>query len=100
MEALKDVQLNLTDINFTIKKGELVCIVGGIGAGKSSLLYSLLGEMKYRESLGQPKITVNGTMSLVTQKPWIVNDTVRNNIVFGERFDPAKYKEIIKYACL
>ena len=92
--------MNLIDLNFSIKKGELVCIVGGIGCGKSSLLYSLLGEMKFKESLGRPKLTVNGTMSLVTQKPWIVNDTVRNNIVFGERFDPLRYKETIKYACL
>ena len=92
--------MNLIDLNFSIKKGELVCIVGGIGSGKSSLLYSLLGEMKFKESLGRPKMTVNGTMSLVTQKPWIVNDTVKNNIIFGERFDPARYKETIKYACL
>jgi ABC-type multidrug transport system fused ATPase/permease subunit len=98
--AIKQPELNLIDLNFSIKKGELVCIVGGIGCGKSSLLYSLLGEMKFKESLGRPKVTVNGTMSLVTQKPWIVNDTVRNNIVFGERFDPVRYKETIKYACL
>lgn len=100
MIALKQSELNLIDLNFSIKKGELVCIIGGIGTGKSSLLYSLLGEMKFKESMGRPKITVNGTMSLVTQKPWIVNDTVRNNITFGERFETGKYKEIIKYACL
>jgi ATP-binding cassette subfamily C (CFTR/MRP) protein 1 len=76
----KLVDLNLVDMNFTIKKGEMVAIIGGIGAGKSSLLYSLLGEMKYQE---KPRVTINGTMSLVTQKPWIVNDTVKNNILFG-----------------
>lgn len=32
---------------------------------------------------GKPQVKVNGTMSLVTQKPWIMNDTVKNNIVFG-----------------
>lgn len=32
----------------------------------------------------KPKITLNGNVSLVTQKPWIINDTVRNNIVFGK----------------
>jgi ATP-binding cassette, subfamily C (CFTR/MRP), member 1 len=100
VEIKREPELILQDVNFSIKKGELVCIVGGIGAGKSSLLYSLLGEMKFKENLGRPKVTVNGTMSLVTQKPWIVNDTVRNNITFGERFDQAKYKEVIKYACL
>jgi ABC-type transport system involved in cytochrome bd biosynthesis fused ATPase/permease subunit len=67
-------------LNFSIKKGEIVAIIGGIGSGKSSLLYSLLGEMKFQD---KPKVTINGTMSLVTQKPWIINDTVKNNIVFG-----------------
>jgi len=100
LAVIKQPELNLIDLNFSIKKGEMVCVVGGIGSGKSSLLYSLLGEMKFKDSLGKPKMTVNGTMSLVTQKPWIVNDTVKNNIVFGERFDPVRYKEIIKYACL
>jgi ATP-binding cassette, subfamily C (CFTR/MRP), member 1 len=70
-------------MNFSIKRGEFVAIIGGIGAGKSSLLYSLLGEMKFKENLTKPRIAVNGSLSLVTQKPWIVNDTVKNNIVFG-----------------
>lgn len=61
----------------------MVAIIGGIGAGKSSLLYSLLGEMKFKENLPKPRLSVNGSISLVTQKPWIVNDTVKNNIVFG-----------------
>jgi ABC-type multidrug transport system ATPase subunit len=30
-------------MNFTFKRGEIVAIIGGIGAGKSSLMYSLLG---------------------------------------------------------
>ena len=74
--------LNLMDMNFTIKRGEFVAVIGGIGAGKSSLMYSLLGEMKFKEN-NKPRVAVNGSLSLVTQKPWIVNDTVKNNIVFG-----------------
>lgn len=70
-------------MNFNIKKGEMVAIIGGIGSGKSSLLYSLLGEMKYKQNMTKPRVNVKGTMALVTQKPWIVNDTVKNNIVFG-----------------
>jgi ATP-binding cassette subfamily C (CFTR/MRP) protein 1 len=61
----------------------MVAIIGGIGSGKTSLLYSLLGEMKYKQNMAKPRVSVNGSISLVTQKPWIVNDTVRNNIVFG-----------------
>ena len=39
-------------------------------------------------------------MSLVTQKPWIVNDTVRNNIIFGKEYNRKKYQEVIHYASL
>jgi ABC-type transport system involved in cytochrome bd biosynthesis fused ATPase/permease subunit len=77
-----------------------MAIIGDIGSGKSSLMYSLLGEMKYKDNLARPKVTVNGTISLVTQKPWIVNDTVRNNITFGKEYNRQKYREVIKYACL
>ena len=62
----------------------MVAIIGDIGSGKSSLIYSLLGEMKFPTTEERPRVTINGSMSLVTQKPWIVNDTVRNNIVFGK----------------
>lgn len=62
----------------------MVAIIGDIGAGKSSLVYSLLGQMKFRATKERPRVVINGSMSLVTQKPWIVNDTVRNNIIFGK----------------
>lgn len=93
-------QLTLSDMNFTVKRGEMVAIMGDIGSGKSSLMYSLLGEMKFKENLPKPRVAVNGTISLVTQKPWIINDTVRNNILFGKPYNKKKYEEIIHYACL
>jgi ABC-type multidrug transport system fused ATPase/permease subunit len=40
--------------------------------------------MKFPENGIRPKMKINGSLSLVTQKPWIVNDTVRNNILFGK----------------
>ena len=33
-------------VNFEVKAGELVAVVGQVGAGKSSLIQALLGEMK------------------------------------------------------
>lgn len=56
--------------------------------------------MKFPTNQNQPKVTINGSMSLVTQKPWIVNDTVRNNIVFGKEYNRRKYQEVIHYASL
>jgi ABC-type multidrug transport system fused ATPase/permease subunit len=95
-----ETPLTLTDMNFTVKRGEIVAIIGDIGSGKSSLMYSLLGEMKFKENLPRPRVAVNGTLSLVTQKPWIVNDTVMNNILFGKPYNKKKYEDTIHYACL
>ena len=43
-----DQQANwrLEDINMSISHGQLVALVGSVGAGKSSILSALLGEMK------------------------------------------------------
>ena len=35
-------------VNFEVKAGELVAVVGQVGAGKSSLIQALLGEMEKR----------------------------------------------------
>jgi ABC-type glutathione transport system ATPase component len=37
---------NLEGINFQVKRGEFVAIVGTVGSGKSSFLLALLGEME------------------------------------------------------
>lgn len=37
----------LKDIAFNIKQGEFVCIVGDVGAGKSSFLMSIIGDLLY-----------------------------------------------------
>lgn len=97
---MADNSYHLRDLNFRIKKGEMVAVIGGIGAGKSSLMYSLLGEMKFPVNENRPRVTINGSMSLVTQKPWIVNDTVRNNIIFGKEYNRKKYQDVVHYACL
>ncbi len=39
----------LKDVNIKIPKGKLVFIIGRVGSGKSSLLYSIAGEMKVQK---------------------------------------------------
>jgi iron(III) transport system ATP-binding protein len=41
--------LNLKDIDLQIKAGEFVCIIGEVGAGKSSLLKAIIGDLLYIE---------------------------------------------------
>ena len=52
------------------------------------------------DKVGNPHITVNGTIAYASQVPWIMNDTIRNNILFGKPYDEKRYKEAIKYSSL
>ena len=48
----------------------------------------------------QPEIIINGDISQVPQQAWILNTTVKNNILFGQEFDQNKYDQALKYSCL
>jgi ATP-binding cassette, subfamily C (CFTR/MRP), member 1 len=86
----------IKDINFQIKRGEFVVIVGEIGAGKSSLLSALVGEMRKTEG----QILLGGTVGYCPQTAWIRNATVKSNILFGREFDQEKYDEVIEACAL
>ena len=48
----------------------------------------------------KPEIIINGDISQVPQQAWILNTTIKNNILFGQEFDQRRYDEAIKYSCL
>ena len=83
----------LKNINFTIKKGELIGIIGEVGSGKSSLLQSILNSLILLNPINCSGIHINGKLGYVSQISWIKNDTIKNNIfiLFYEKYE----KEII-----
>ena len=83
----------LKNINCEIKNGEFVCIIGEVGCGKSSLLQALLNSMLPLS--GNSKLYVNGSISYVSQIPWIRSATIRDNILFYQPYDEERYKKII-----
>lgn len=86
----------LERIDLSARKGELSCIVGRVGAGKSSLLQSILGEL-WKE---HGEVTVRGRIAYVAQAPWVMNASVRENIVFGHRWDPEFYDLTVEACAL
>ncbi|KAL4991982.1 P-loop containing nucleoside triphosphate hydrolase protein [Aspergillus falconensis] len=84
----------LEKIDLSCRKGELNCIVGRVGSGKSSLLQALLGDLWKTEG----EVIVRGRIAYVAQAAWIMNASVRENIVFGHRWDPQFY-ELTVEAC-
>ncbi|KAK5629615.1 hypothetical protein RRF57_005330 [Xylaria bambusicola] len=86
----------LSDINFTARKGDLNCIVGRVGQGKSSLLQSILGDLWKIDG----EVRVNGAVAYASQQPWIMNATVKENIIFGHRYDSNFYEKTVKACAL
>jgi ABC-type multidrug transport system fused ATPase/permease subunit len=86
----------LTDINFTAYKGELSCVVGRVGAGKSSFLQSILGSLWKAKGSAE----VRGTIAYASQQCWILNATVKENIVFGYKWDADFYEKTVKACAL
>ena len=72
--------LSLRRVTMQVKRGEFVAVVGGVGAGKSTLINSILGEGR---PLTGTELAVKGKLGTFVQSPFILNDTVRNNILFG-----------------
>ncbi|CAD8136284.1 unnamed protein product [Paramecium pentaurelia] len=90
----------LKNIKLKIDIGEFVTIIGDVASGKSSLISAILGEMVYNVSRLPPMIKINGRIAYVSQKSWIQNATLKDNILFGLPYDEKRYKDAITYSCL
>lgn len=79
----------LDNINLKLQKG-LTVITGQLGCGKTSLLKAALNA--YPLELGE--VRTKGLKSYASQDPWLFPATIKQNIVFGERYDEKRYKKV------
>lgn len=87
----------------SIETGELVLIVGRVGAGKTTLLLSLLNELPLSLTTCCVIKFVDGsnkTLSYAPQEAWIFPGSIRDNILLTDRYDPARYNEVLACCCL
>ncbi|KAI9501994.1 P-loop containing nucleoside triphosphate hydrolase protein [Coemansia spiralis] len=86
----------LRNISIECKRDELVAVVGRVGSGKSSLVSSILGDMI--KSAGS--VEIQGSVAYVPQQAWIMNATLRDNILFGHKYDEEFYNRVINACAL
>uniref|UniRef100_A0A8C2SU70 ATP binding cassette subfamily C member 9 n=1 Tax=Coturnix japonica TaxID=93934 RepID=A0A8C2SU70_COTJA len=97
----------LSNINIRIPTGQMTMIVGQVGCGKSSLLLAILGEMQTLEgkvhwsnvnetepSFEASRSKNRYSVAYAAQKPWLLNATVEENIIFGSPFNKQRYKAV------
>lgn len=94
--ALKNID------HFEAKKGMLTCVVGRVGSGKSTLLRAILGQLPCKSGSREfipPEVVVRAkSVAYCPQSPWVMNASIKDNILFGHRYDEAYYNLTIK-AC-
>ena len=100
VRKLKSLQIEsksilLKDISFSVKKGEFIAILGPTGSGKSCLLNAILNNYVPYFNNNSSKLILNGEISYANQQPWIMTDTVKNNIIFNRDFDEDRYNKVI-----
>ncbi|XP_067646399.1 probable multidrug resistance-associated protein lethal(2)03659 [Eurosta solidaginis] len=93
---VKSTEYTLDDVNLRVQPGTLVAIIGPVGSGKSSLVQSILGELRPESG----SIKVNGTFSYASQEPWLFTGTVRQNILFGHPMNRRRYQQVVKKCAL
>ena len=82
----------LSEISLSFEKGGLCCLTGKVGSGKTTLLQALAGELEAR-------VTRNCTsIAYAAQTPWIMNGSIKDNIIMGRKFEARWYDEVVE-AC-
>ncbi|KAJ2559370.1 hypothetical protein EV175_000370 [Coemansia sp. RSA 1933] len=76
--------------------GQVVAVRGPLKSGKTTLMMAILGELELLSGTS----CVTGSLAYVCEHPWIMNGTVRENILFGKPFEKQRYGEVIRACCL
>ncbi|KAF5647245.1 multidrug resistance-associated 1 [Fusarium sp. NRRL 52700] len=85
----------LQDLSFIMGRNQLVLLLGPVASGKTTLLKALLGEVPY--ITGSIDVHSKG-IAWCEQSPWLLNRTIRENIVGYSHFDPVLYQAVVE-AC-
>ncbi|CAH7458695.1 Abcc6 [Phodopus roborovskii] len=86
----------LHGINLAVPQGCLLAVVGPVGAGKSSLLSALLGELLKVEG----SVSVEGSVAYVPQEAWVQNTSLVENVCFRQDLDLPWLQKVLEACAL
>ncbi len=86
----------LRDIDVEVATGTLTAVVGPSGAGKTALISALLEEIDRLR--GNVAWHLPSAVAFTGQNPWLLNASVRDNILLGRPFKEKRYQKVLS-AC-
>ncbi|XP_051908218.1 multidrug resistance-associated protein 4 isoform X1 [Hippocampus zosterae] len=86
----------LQNVTLSLTGKQLLAVIGPVGAGKSSLLSSILGELPVEKG----GMKVKGQLTYAAQQPWVFPGTIRSNILFGKEMDLRMYERVLRACAL
>jgi ABC-type multidrug transport system fused ATPase/permease subunit len=100
--------------SISLREGQLALVVGSVGAGKSSLIMSILGELRFKGSIAFDHplniLRVDGhdeecvarfspiVVGYTAQQPFIAQGTLRSNVLYGLPYLSGRYAGVVR-AC-
>ncbi|XP_036317411.1 multidrug resistance-associated protein 7-like [Rhagoletis pomonella] len=87
----------LENVNLTVKKGDVICLEGPVGGGKSAFIDAIVASVNCTSGSVCVHELTSG-FGYVPQTPWLQRGTIRDKIIWGNVFDEQWYKAIL-YAC-
>ncbi len=92
-QGLGNISFNVSNINLKLKRSQILAVVGPVGSGKSTLIKGLIGEI---EKENGSIVELYGKVAYASQIPFILNGTIRENILFGEKYDEHRYEQTLQ----
>ena len=107
-DEVSTTSFKLMNLNIYFKVNQLNLVIGPTGSGKSSLLLALLGELTKLDGIiylpgcgSRERLKANSETGLTesvaycAQQAWLVNDTIRENILFAGPWNPTRYRNVL-----
>ena len=104
-------QPQLRGVSLSVRPGELIVVAGPVGAGKSTLIEAVLGEVSCVRGGGGGggvggggvRVRPGSRVAYCAQQPWIQAGTVRENVLFARAEglrDPDRYDRAVAACAL
>lgn len=86
----------ISNVNFKLTGREHMIVVGQVGSGKTTLLHALMEEAKCKTG----SVKIQGNVAYVEQEPYIYSTSIKDNILFGKKYDEELFNRALEAAQL